>query len=117
MISTLMQFGSGVPFNVIDSSLGTDPPFTHFRRNGGRANPIIEFKQVDLRLTKTLPVAPGHRMTAFVEVFNLFNWYNYGGYDGFIPPTATGMPNPTFAHPSTLVGPTRSFQLGLTYGF
>ncbi|HET9627376.1 MAG TPA: TonB-dependent receptor [Kofleriaceae bacterium] len=117
LISTLMQFGTGTPYNVIDASLGTDPPLTHFRRNGGRADDFIQFKQIDLRLTKTLPVAPGHHMTAFVEVFNLFNWYNYGGYDGFIPPTATGTPNPTFGQPSVLVGPTRSFQLGLTYGF
>ena len=55
-------------------------------------------------------------MSAFVEVFNLFNWYNYGGYEGFIPPSAEP-PNPKFGQPTRIVGPTRSFQVGLTYGF
>ncbi|HEX2687801.1 MAG TPA: TonB-dependent receptor, partial [Kofleriaceae bacterium] len=114
-LSTLMTFGTGLPYNIIDASAGFGPD-QKFKRNGGRADGFLQFKQIDLRLTKELQVAPGHRMSAFVEVFNLFNWYNYRDYNGFIPPT-TADPNPNYGQPSALIGPTRSFQLGLTYGF
>jgi outer membrane receptor protein involved in Fe transport len=114
-LSTLITLGSGKPFNVIDASAGFGAD-ARFKRNGGRADGLIQFKQVDLRIAKQLEVAPGHRASAFLEVFNLFNWYNYGSYDGFLPPT-TGDPNPSFGKPSVLIGSTRSLQLGLSYGF
>jgi len=113
--STLVVLGTGTPYNIGDSSAGFGAD-TVFRRGAGRPDGFIQYKQVDLRLTKELEVAKGHRAAVFVEAFNVFNWYNYGGYDGFKPPT-TGDPNPNFGKPSVLIGPTRSFQLGLTYGF
>jgi len=115
-LSTLMTFGTGVPFTITDASAGFGPTEFKFKRNAGRADGFLQYKQIDLRLTKEFEVAPHHRAAAFVEVFNLFNWYNYGGYDGFIAPT-TGDPNPNYGKPSVLIGPTRSLQLGLTYGF
>ena len=114
-LSTLMTFGTGVPFNIGDASAGFGADF-RFRRNAGRYHTALEFKQIDLRLAKELQLAPKHRMSAFVEVFNLFNWYNYGGFEGFIPPMDAD-PNPRFGQPGRIVGPPRSFQVGLTYGF
>src|SRR6185436_717195 len=116
-LSTLMTFGTGVPYNIADASAGFGADEFKFRRNAGRASKLLEYKQIDLRLTKELQMAPKHRFSAFVEVFNLFNWDNVGGYDGFIPPAADMKPNPKFGQPSSIVGPTRSFQVGLTYGF
>jgi hypothetical protein len=115
LLSTLITLGTGLPFNIIDASAGFGAA-TVFRRNAGRTDDFLQFKQIDLRLTKVLQIAPGQHATAFVEVFNLFNWYNYGNYDGFLPPTTVD-PNPNFGKPSVLIGPTRSFQLGLTYSF
>jgi outer membrane receptor protein involved in Fe transport len=114
-VSTLITLGSGLPFNVINASAGFGAD-SKFERNGGRADGLVQFKQVDIRIAKQLEVAAGHHASAFLEVFNLFNWYNYGNYDGFIPPTAAD-PNPNFGKPSVLIGPTRSLQLGLAYGF
>ncbi|HWU88788.1 MAG TPA: TonB-dependent receptor, partial [Kofleriaceae bacterium] len=114
-LSTLIALGTGLPYNIADASAGFGAAF-RFRRDAGRDDAFIEFKQVDLRLAKELRLSPKQRMSAFVEVFNLFNWYNYGGYDGFIPPSGED-PNPKFGQPSRIVGPTRSFQVGLTYGF
>jgi outer membrane receptor protein involved in Fe transport len=114
-VSTLITLGSGLPFNVIDATAGFGAD-QKFERNGGRADGLIQFKQIDIRIAKQLDVAAGHHASAFLEVFNLFNWANYGGYDGFLPPTA-GDPNPSFGKPSVLIGPTRSLQLGLSYGF
>jgi outer membrane receptor protein involved in Fe transport len=115
-LSSLITLGTGVPFNIADASKGFGPTEFKFRRNGGRANPFIEFKQVDLRILKDFQVAPKHHAALFIEVFNLFNWANYGGYNGDIPP-ADAPANVNFGKPSQLVGPTRSLQFGLTYGF
>lgn len=114
-VSSLIQLGTGLPFNVADASAGFGSNF-RFRRNGGRADGFIQFSQVDVRVAKELEVVPHHRAAAFIEVFNLFNSYNYGGYNGDIPPP-DAPPNLNYGKPSFLIGPTRSFQLGLTYGF
>lgn len=114
--STFIQLGTGLPYTVTDASAGFDPENFHFRRNGGRADGLIQFKQIDLRLAKDLMLSQQQRVSMFVEVFNVFNWYNYGGYDGFLPPSDAD-PNPNFGQPSRIIGPTRSFQLGLQYGF
>jgi hypothetical protein len=113
--STLITLGSGLPFNVIDASNGFGAD-TRFRRNGGRVNDVFAFKQVDLRVARQFTIANQQRGSVFLEVFNVLNTYNYGGFDGFIPPT-TADPNPNYGKPSRLIGPTRSVQLGLTYGF
>jgi hypothetical protein len=113
--STLIVLGTGVPFNVSDASAGFGPDQV-FRRNGGRADGFLQYKQVDVRIAKELEVVRGQRASLFLEAFNLFNSFNYGGYDGFIPP-ATADPNPRYGEPSRLIGPTRSLQVGLTYGF
>jgi hypothetical protein len=113
IVSTLIQLGTGTPFNVIDNSAGFEGA-ERFRRNSGRASPFIEYKQVDLRIAKRFEVAPKQHAAVFVEAFNLFNWANYSGYDGNIPADA---PNPNFGKPSAIIGPTRSLQLGVTYGF
>ena len=115
-LSTLIAVGSGVPFTIADASDGFGPDEFVLRRNGGRADKLIEFRQVDMRLAKDFVLRDGHRLSAFAEVFNLLNSRNFGGYDGFIPPS-TEDPNPNFGNPSVLVGPTRSLQFGLAYGF
>lgn len=113
--STLISLGTGLPYTVSDASTGFGANF-RFRRNAGRDDSFLEFSQVDMRLAKEFTIAQGHHARVTAEVFNLFNAYNYGGYDGFIPPTAEP-PNPKFGQPSRLIGPTRSFQIGISYGF
>lgn len=115
-LSTLITLGSGLPFTVSDASKGFGPTEFVLRRNGGRAEGLIQFQQVDLRLTKEFTIAKGHRASVFAECFNLFNATNFGGYDGFIPP-ASDPPNTNFGKPSTLIGPPRSVQVGLSYNF
>ena len=88
-----------------------------YSRNGGRSPDLIGFSQVDVRIAKQLEVAKGHRAQVFLEVFNLFNSLNFGGYNGDIPPTSGTDKNLNFGKPSVLIGPTRSAQFGLTCGF
>jgi outer membrane receptor protein involved in Fe transport len=113
--STLISLGSGLPYTIVDASAGFGANL-RFRRNAGRAADALEYSQVDLRLAKDVALADGHHVTLTTEVFNLLNAYNYGGYDGFIPPSAEPA-NPKYGQASRLIGPTRSFQLGVAYGF
>lgn len=115
-LSTLITLGSGLPFSISDASKGYGPTEYVLRTNGGRAEGLIQFSQVDVRLAKDFTLSKGYRISAFAECFNLFNAKNFGGYDGFLPPE-TEPPNPNFGKPSSLVGPPRSFQFGMSYSF
>ncbi|WP_224362923.1 TonB-dependent receptor [Hyalangium versicolor] len=115
-LSTLITLGSGLPYNISDASNGFGSPDFVFRPNGGRADGFIQFSQVDLRLAKDFTISEGQKISAFAECFNLFNAKNFGGYDGFIPPSAEPA-NPKFGEPSSLVGPPRNFQFGMGYSF
>ena len=50
-----------------------------------------------------------------MDAINVFNFKNYSGFDG-----GTGSatsPNPNFGNPSSVLFPTRSFQIGARYSF
>jgi hypothetical protein len=115
-LSTLITLGSGLPFTIADASKGFGPTEFVLRRNGGRAEGLIQFSQVDVRLAKDFTISEGRRISASAECFNLFNAKNFGGYEGFLPPEAEP-PNPKFGMPTVLAGPTRSVQFGMGYSF
>lgn len=112
-LSTLAVLGSGTPYTIADASQGFGPGQFVLRLNGGRAEGLIQFSQVDLRLGKDFTIQ-GHKISVLAECFNVFDAVNFGGYDGFIAPLA-GTPNANFGKPSRTVGPPRSFQVGLNY--
>jgi hypothetical protein len=70
---------------------------------------------VDLRLQKDFNVGPG-LIGVVAEGFNIFDYENYGCFNGFIAPLS-GPPNPNFGQPGCLIEPGRRLQLGLTYSF
>ena len=113
-LSTLIQLGTGLPYTIIDESGGTSAQDKVIRRNGGRDDELIEFRQVDLRVGKDFLLGGGHRIGAFIECFNVFDSWNFGGQNGFIPFEGE---NADFGRPTRLVGPPRAFQLGAQYNF
>jgi hypothetical protein len=72
------------------------------------------YRTVDLRLTKSLPVAMG-RMSLSAEAFNVFNWTNWSGYSGRMG-DERGNPLANFGQPSGVYAP-RQAQVGLRYAF
>ncbi len=116
VLSTLITVGTGVPFTINDASVGYGPGEFVLRRNGGRADKVFEFRQVDVRLAKNFEVHE-QRVSVFAEAFNIFNSKNFGEYNGSIPPADANDPNENFGKPAKLIGPTRSFQFGLAYKF
>jgi len=117
-LSGILTLGSGTPYNVFDGR----GQFFVFRPNGGRPdkdNFIIPnafaYRNLDLRLTKNFQVFGNQELQLYVDAINIFDFYNFSGYDG-----GTGSatnPNPNFGNPSTVLFPTRSFQLGFRYSF
>ncbi|WP_035294482.1 TonB-dependent receptor [Brevundimonas bacteroides] len=117
-LSGILTLGSGTPYDVFD---GTGANFV-YRPNAGRPqtdNFIIPdafaYRNLDLRLTKNFDLWNGSQLSLFVDAINIFDFYNYAGFDG-----GTGSatsPNPNFGRPSRVIFPTRTFQLGFRYSF
>lgn len=110
-LSSLITYGSGVPFNIADASRGFGPTEFVFRRNAGESG---EFRTIDLRLDKDF-VFGGYRIGATLEAFNIEDHENFGCYNDFI----ARLPeiNPNFGKPGCLVEPGRRLQAGLRFGF
>jgi outer membrane receptor for ferrienterochelin and colicin len=117
-LSGILTLGSGLPFDVFD---GRGPNFV-YRPNGGRPqqfNFIIPnsfaYRNLDLRLTKDFTVFGGSQLSLYLDAINVFNFDNFSGFDGGTGSAAS--PNPNFERPSTVLFPTRTFQLGMRYSF
>lgn len=69
------------------------------------------YRSVDLRLRKDFPDLAGTQLGVTLDVFNAFNYENFGCYN-------TGNRNdPNFGTPNCLVGDPRRVQLGMEYNF
>ena len=112
--STLITYGSGAPFFVIDANRAPPPQgFQPGTIRLGYFNNLPYFLQVDFRLQKSFKLFGDKEFTVSGEVFNVFNRANFGGADGFI--CCGG--NPNFGVPNSLSGPPRSFQVGASAKF
>lgn len=113
-LSGLLTLGTGVPYDVFD---GRGANFT-YRPNAGRPDSELlgfAYRNLDLRLTKGFELPRGTEVEFFVDAINVFNFSNFSGFDG-----GTGSatdPNENFGQPSTVLFPTRSFQLGARFRF
>lgn len=117
-LSGILTLGSGTPYNVSD---GTGSQF-YFRPNEGRPDKeqfflpnAFAYRNLDLRLTKNFAVPGAGELSVYLDAINVFNFKNYSGFDG-----GTGSatnPNPNFGRPSSVLFPTRTFQIGARYAF
>ena len=77
------------------------------------------FWNVDLALSRTLPVVAAHTLELRLEAFNLFNTFNWG--DPADPAAAGGaiatLNSPQFGRILTQAGSPRIIQLGMKYSF
>ena len=109
--STLLTLGTGVPFTIFDFSReaasikwnGGDPP----RRRNIFGN--WAYESLDLRLSKDFLITGGVRAGIQAEVFNVTNFKNYCGFEGFYLASNLGQPNCQYN--------TRRAQLGANVSF
>src|SRR5687767_670501 len=76
-LSTLVQWGSGVPFNKVDELNEWGP-----RRavTDWYSQDAPNFRQVDLRLQKNIALPRQRHVGLIVEAINVFDWANYGSF-------------------------------------
>jgi hypothetical protein len=80
------------------------------------------FRQVDLALAKDVPVGFG-QVSLRMDVLNLFNTINYGGYDGWgggpstPPQNMLGGDNKNLGVPGSVSGPMRTVKFTARYAF
>lgn len=117
-LSGILTLGSGTPFDVFD---GTGSTF-YYRPYAGRPEKhsfiipnAFAYRNLDLRLTKNFAVWGGSELQLYVDAINVFNFRNYNGFDGGTGSAAS--PNPNFGRPSSVLFPTRTFQVGMRYSF
>jgi len=115
--STILSFGSGGAANLLDFSKG----FSLQNRIDSRAYAGTLYpkktwgfadRSVDFRLQKDFPIA-GLSIGLTAEVFNAFNWANYGCLTNFLPPEG----NPSLGQPNCVVNLGRREQVGVKINF
>ena len=122
-LSTVSIFASSRPFvATVGQDLNHDNNFgdDFIGGNGGRIiRPMAAwnnmYRTVDLRLGKAIALGGGRRIRASFEVFNLFNWNNYSGFNGR-QTDAAGNPLASYRQKSGVFA-ARQGQLGMRYEF
>ena len=115
MLSSKATFGSGLPYRLIDCSLGFSSCVSRPGEGGA-------FRQVDLAMSKDIGVGFGKVSLRF-DVLNVFNTINYGGYDSWVggpstpPKNSYGGDNSNLGTPGSVSGPMRTVKLSARYSF
>jgi outer membrane receptor protein involved in Fe transport len=68
------------------------------------------YRRIDLRLRKDFPDISGTTLGVTVDMFNVFNYQNFGCYD-------VGFHSPTYGNATCLLSDPRRTQLGIEYTF
>jgi len=115
MLSSKITLGSGLPYRITDCSKGWDKCVSQ-KGDGG------SFREVDLALSKDVSVGFG-KVAFRMDVLNLFNTVNYGGYDSWgggptsTPQNHLGGDNSHLGVPGGVSGPMRTVKLSARYSF
>ena len=112
--STFIQLASGVGYTIEDFSQGFGINEKKIQLYTGRPDATFAYKSVDLRLDKVFRIGERQAVELTAQVFNVFNWDNYTGYNQFIPPLPET--NSAFGQP-TREDPKRRLQFGASYRF
>jgi outer membrane receptor protein involved in Fe transport len=110
--STFIQLASGVGYTIEDFSQGFGINEKKIQLYTGRPDATFAYKSVDLRLDKVFRIGERQAVELTAQVFNVFNWDNYTGYNQFIPPLPET--NSDFGQP-TREDPKRRLQFGASY--
>jgi hypothetical protein len=111
-LSTIAQWNSGYRFSKRDETIGWGPKRVNVDFFSQVGTP---FKQVDLRLEKSVGVPGRGNVGVTAEVINVFNTANYRGYDE-LSNFGGGSPNEHFGRPwFGTADPGRRVQVGLNF--
>ena len=115
MLSARLTLGSGLPYRITDCAAGWDKCIS-VKGDGGA------FRQLDVGVSKDVGVGMG-KFALRVDVINLFNTVNYGGYDNWgggpstPPKNWVGGDNDHLGVAGGIAGPMRTVKLSAKYSF
>ncbi len=116
VVSTFVTLASGLGFTVLDFTRGFGPNEGKILLYEGRPDRKLAYRAVDVRVEKIFRFADRQQASVALEGFNIFNYTNYGCYDGWEPPLPEV--NAKFGKPSCTVDNTsRRLQVGFRYAF
>jgi outer membrane receptor protein involved in Fe transport len=78
------------------------------------------YKQVDIAFSKNIQTGawmPDSSLTLRLDVLNLFNSFNYDGYENWFGGAGENLPENFGKHNDSLAGPTRTVKLGLNWNW
>ena len=124
--SGLVTLGSGTPFDAtfVDPTIGATVKTGSARPQ--KYNFIIPnawaYRRVDIGLRKNFANVAGNQMGVTFDIFNLFNYDNFGGFVNTkftVDPNNNSnlLPNPNFGKPTSVVSDPRRVQIGVAYDF
>ena len=108
-VSGIWSYRSALPYSAVTSAPRPDGTPFSFRPEPPNARRGDSAQSLDVRLAKAVTLGTAVKASAFLEVFNLTNQVNYGGYIGTVTSTLFGQP--------TSAAPKRRSQLGLRLEF
>jgi hypothetical protein len=117
--SAITELGTGQFYNITDASLGFG--VNQINRLRGEGEPptdclsFFAYCNVDLKLEKEFTVFGGQTFGIQLDILNLFDNRNYGGFNDTIQPLPQASPD--FGKPTNLITRPRSFQIGMRYRF
>jgi outer membrane receptor protein involved in Fe transport len=120
--STLITLGSGNRFAAQDFS-GSIPAFNRGQAESPKYSFILPhfwaYRNVDVRLRKDLTSLRGQRVGVTADVFNVFNYNNFGCFNDVAFTNVNGQrtANPDFGKAGCVIADPRRLQLGAVYDF
>jgi len=120
----LVTLGSGTPFsaNYFDPTVGATVSAGYARPQ--KYNFILAnawaYRRVDIGFRKNFLNFGGNQLGVTMDVFNLFNYNNFGGFVSTLYNVNTSgqlVANPTFGNPTSVVSDPRRLQIGVAYDF
>ncbi len=121
-LSATATLSSGPSFGSVIFGLPNTPPTACCYGNMGGVyfpHTFLGYKNIDMRIAKTVTLPWGHELTLDFQAYNVFDWVNrnYSSWGaGSRSYNGTTISDPTFLENGT-VGNARSFQVSAKYSF
>ncbi len=115
MLSSKITVGSGLPYRITDCSKGWEQCVSRKGEGGS-------FREVDVAVAKDFDAGFG-KFSLRMDIFNLFNTVNYGGYDSWgggptaVPQNPLGGDNKNLGVAGGVSGPMRTVKFSARYAF
>jgi hypothetical protein len=108
--SGLLTLGSGAPYATSGPGIQPNTEYARPPKHDFIIPNAWAFREVNLRFSKTLPPFGQTQLSLLAEMYNVFNFKNYGDFEG-------NRDNTNFGQPKRIITDVRYTQIGAQYHF